>query len=536
MKKRKTRAEYKSECDCNSYKELCEAVAEAVKDLLSDNKSVVASQKKYYEQIDAKKKRFFEAVNTCNLKKAEGAGYVRDVIKLIITEKLGVGGRNVDIFLNDYLKSKRGSMCRFYMLLRQYDSLDTFMSEKGLIVEKDGLFVITEESLSEIFEQFYIAESFVGKTEILVQMLYQELFGLGPVDFLLEQDFDSIMGGASDGGIDERSLWVQYKGRNIYMQCVAFGDKDELERVCRCLSRFEHATGQLSVQKAYIVGTRPDGSRVVVTRPPFSESWSFFYRKFNHRYYEDIRELFCDEGIEEVDGLMKWLIKGCQVIGITGDQGCGKTTLLMYLIGYINKSYSIRVQEMNFELYLRKRYPERNIVSFRETGYISVQEGLDIQKKTDGMVNILGEVATAKAGSYMIQMGMSASLFTLFTHHATSTAYLLLTLRNYLMECGAFSNENLAMAQVLSVLKFDVHLMKDASGKRYIQRITEIIPKDTSNGKPGYDIVNLIEYKDGKYRFKSQMSDERRELIATYLTQAEKEEFYEFMERYPKLC
>ena len=130
---------------------------------------------------------------------------------------------------------------------------------------------------------------------------------------------------------------------------------------------------------------------------------------------------------------------------------------------------------MNFELYLRKRYPERNIVSFRETGYISVQEGLDIQKKTDGTVNILGEVATAQAGSYMIQMGMSASLFTIFTHHATSTEYLLLTLRNYLMEYGGFSDENLAMAQVLSVLKFDIHIMKDVSGKRYIQRITEII-------------------------------------------------------------
>lgn len=535
MKRRDKRTK-NSESDCGNYEELLAGVTRAVGDLLGDSKSVIASQKKYYEQIAAKKKRFFEAVNICNMMKTEDTAYVRDVIRLIITERLGVSGRNVDIFLNDYLRSERGSICRFYMLLRQYNSLDALMSEKGFVIENDGFFVITEESLLEIFEQFYIAESFVGKIEILVQMLYQELFGLGPVDFLLEQEFDSIMGGTSNGGKDERSLWVQYKGRNIYMQCIAFGSKEELERVCRCLSRFEKGTGQLSAQKAYIVGTRTDGSRVVVTRPPFSESWSFFYRKFNHRYYENIRELFGDEGIEEADELMKWLIKGCQVTGITGDQGCGKTTLLMYLIGYINKSYAIRVQEMNFELYLRKRYPKRNIVSFRETGYISVQEGLDIQKKTDGMVNILGEVATAKAGSYMIQMGMSASLFTLFTHHATSTEYLLLTLRNYLMECGGFADENLAMAQVLSVLKFDVHLMKDASGKRYIQRITEIIPCNTSYGKPEYDIVNLIEYKDGKYRLRAQMSNERQELIAMYLTDAEKEEFYEFMERYPKLC
>ncbi len=537
MKRRRDKTEEKSEYgSCKNYRELLDGVTCAVGELLGDNKNIVPFQKKYYEQIDVKKKRFFEAVNTCNMSGKEDSGYVRDIIRLIITERLGVSGRNVDLFLNDYLRGKTGSICRFYMLLRQYDSLDALMEENGLIIEREGLFVITEESLFEIFDQFYIAESFVGKIEILVQMLYQELFGLGAVDFLLEQEFDSIMGGTSNGGKDERSLWVQYKGRNIYMQCIAFGSKDELERVCRCLSRFEHSTGQLSAQNAYIVGTRADGSRVVVTRPPFSESWSFFYRKFNHRHYEDLRELFCDEGIEYVDELMKWLIKGCQVTGITGDQGCGKTTLLMYLIGYINKSYAIRVQEMNFELYLRKRYPKRNIVSFRETGYISVQEGLDIQKKTDGMVNILGEVATAKAGSYMIQMGMSASLFTLFTHHATSTEYLLLTLRNYLMECGGFSDENLAMAQVLAVLKFDIHLMKDATGKRYIQRITEIIPRNTSYGKPEYDIVNIIEYEDGKYMLKSQISDDRKKLIAAYLTDTEKEEFYEFMEKFLKLC
>ena len=534
MKKRSDKTECKSDLDGN-YLKLVQCTKEAVRDLLGENKSVMTLQKKYYEQIDSKKKRFFESVSECNMMKKAAVDYVKGVLRLIITERLGINGTNVDSFLNDCLKSQKGDVCRFYMLLRQYGDLDALMEEKGLIVEDEGLAVITEDSLTDIFERFYIAESFVGKTDILVQMIYQELFGLGIVDFLVEQPFDSIMGGTSNGGDDERSLWVQYKGRNIYLKFAAFGGKEELERICRCFSGFEHATGQLSAQKAYIVGTRLDGSRVVVTRPPFSEGWSFFLRRFNHRYYTDIKELFCDDGIEEADALMKWIIKGCQVTGITGDQGSGKTTLLMYLIGYINKSYAIRVQEMNFELYLRKRYPERNIVSFRETGYISVQEGLDIQKKTDGMVNILGEVATAQAGSYMIQMGMSASLFTIFTHHATSTEYLLLTLRNYLMECGGFSDENLAMAQVLSVLKFDIHIMKDVTGKRYIQRITEIIPGTSAYGKAEYKVVNLLEYVNGQYRLNARISSERMTEIGYCLSDAEREAFYEDMEKYPKL-
>lgn len=532
MRKSNSVLVYKDYCD--TYADLLEGVKNAVRELIGDARGVIVPQKKYYEQLDAKKAAFLAAIDECNMQKKEAINYAKDVIRLVITEKLGVSGKNADTFLNDYLMSERGDVCRFYMLLRQYGELDALMEEDGLIIEEKDFSVITRQSLEDVFERFYISESFVGKIDILVQMLYQELFGLGIIDFLTEHTFDSIMGGTSFGGDEERSLWVQYKGRNIYMQFAVFGSKKELERICRCLARFEYS-GQLSAQRAYVVGTRLDGSRVVVTRPPFSESWSFFLRKFNHRYYEDINELFCDEGIEYVDALMKWLVKGCQVIGITGDQGSGKTTLLMYLIGYINKSYAIRVQEMNFELYLRKRYPDRNIVSFRETGYISVQEGLNLQKKTDGTVNILGEVATAQAGSYMIQMGMSASLFTIFTHHATTTEYLLLTLRNYLMECGGFSDEKLALMQVLSVLKFDIHIMRDAFGRRYIQRITEIIPKGNISGAAEYELVNLLEYMDGKYILNARISEERIKKIAEYLDDYEKEAFYEEMEKYPKL-
>ena len=229
MKKRNDKTECKSDLDGN-YLKLVQSAKEAVRDLLRENKSVMTLQKKYYEQIDSKKKRFFVAVSECNMMKKAAVDYVKGVLRLIITERFGINGTNVDNFLNDCLKSPKGNICRFYMLLRQYGELDALMEEKGLVVENAGLSVITDESLADIFERFYIAESFVGKTDILVQMIYQELFGLGIVDSLIEQPFDSIMGGTSNGGEDEKSLWVQYKGRNIYFQFAAFGNKEELER------------------------------------------------------------------------------------------------------------------------------------------------------------------------------------------------------------------------------------------------------------------------------------------------------------------
>ena len=139
-----------------------------------------------------------------------------------------------------------------------------------------------------------------------------------------------------------------------------------------------------------------DGSIVIVVRPPFSESWAFFVRKFQSVKEYDIYDILPDEGNDQAIELMKWLIKGCQVIAITVEQGSGKSTLLKYLINFIDPTYTLRVQELIFELNLRKLYPKRNILSFRETQTVSGQEALDIQKKTDGVVTVLGEVASAR--------------------------------------------------------------------------------------------------------------------------------------------
>ncbi len=105
-------------------------------------------------------------------------------------------------------------------------------------------------------------------------------------------------------------------------------------------------------------------------------------------------------------------------------QGCGKTTLLTAMVGEIPEEYTIRVLELAFELHLRERYQNRNIVTFRETagmmehGGIGGQEALEVQKKTDGAVSIIGEVVSAKVASWMIESGQTGSLFTIFTHHA----------------------------------------------------------------------------------------------------------------------
>jgi len=302
-----------------------------------------------------------------------------------------------------------------------------------------------------------------------------------------------------------------------------------------------------------------DGSRVVVLRPRFSESWAFFVRKFDVQS-ATLEQLIQDENAQLPIELIAYLVKGARITAVTGAQGSGKTTLLMAMVKFISATFPIRVQEMSFELHLRKIYKDRNILSFRETETISGQDGLDIQKKTDGTVNILGEVATDPVAAWMIQMAQVASLFTLFTHHAKTFRDLVYSLRNSLLKTGVFTNEKVAEQQVISVINFDIHLKRDVNGSRYIERITECVPLDQEMDYPVlyrqsekleekvvafmetateyfrrstdrvlYAARNVIEFHDGRYVAAHPVSDQNVQEMQEHLSDADRAAFAAYL-------
>src|SRR5690606_27189071 len=76
------------------------------------------------------------------------------------------------------------------------------------------------------------------------------------------------------------SVWIFYKGKSIHLSFLSFGSEQELKRVCLNIYKYNNP-GQLSETNGYKVNEMKDGSRVVVLRPNFSESWAFFVRKFD---------------------------------------------------------------------------------------------------------------------------------------------------------------------------------------------------------------------------------------------------------------
>ena len=236
--------------------------------------------------------------------------------------------------------------------------------------------------------------------------------------------------------------------------------------------------------------------------------------------------------------------------------------MLMAMIENIYETMNLRITETAFELHLRKIYPTRNILSMRETETVSGQECLDVQKKTDGSVNIIGEVATDPVASWMIQSAQVASKFTLFTHHAKTFPDLVTALRNSMLRAGVFKDERTAEEQVVSVLNFDIHLVKDFRGRRYIERVTECIPVEEKNeytfdhrkektlegkfdkfmdnatyyfskttNRELYKYQNILEYHDGEYVLTNKITDNNIRAMLNNMDDTDAEEFAKFVER-----
>ena len=486
-------------------------VREAFNDILKTNLYDMNISREEFDKRLRNRNQLRKALKTCTYGDMNSKSYIRDFIKDILVKSYAIDESNINRIIPFDNPIDLTAQDKFEILLYHYKKQHGFRALEALVLENrldspvttpDGVsYRVTGDDIERIYaEKQYLCSSFEDKLNIVAQRVYQMYKGYGVIDEIRDMRIDGVSGGVS--GIPSTfheevdltvgisivsslpasydSIWIFFKGKTLHLSFLSFGSEAELIRVCKNIYRYNYP-GQLSESNGYKVNEMKDGSRVVVVRPPFAESWAFFVRKFDSIEKAEPEELITDSGKEIPIGLIKWLIKGCRVTAITGSQGTGKTTLLMAIIKYISPAFTLRIQELAFELHLRRIYPERNILTFRETPTISGQEGLDLQKKTDGTVNILGEVATAPVSAWMLQMAQVASLFTLFTHHAKTTDNLVKALRNNLLQTGAFSNEKIAEQQVADVINFDIHLTKDISGHRYIERITEVIPVESND-------------------------------------------------------
>ena len=489
--------------DINPLAELIDKVSDEINGILRTNLYEIGLNEVDLESLKIRKSDLREALKNSGIGDSHAKKYVKQTIRNILISKLVSNPEDYSKYIpfenpeKLTLREKFDILLYFFSLSDKEMALgrmiDEYICEDGSSIYKDPC--IVAEQIESLYDRMDIYLSKTDRLEVLVQRIYSQYKGLGVIDEIRDMKIEGVSAGVSGREGEPSTVWIIYKGVSIHLSFLKFESYRELERVCMNIYRYG-SPGQLSRSKGYIVNEMKDNSRVVVVRPPFAENFAFFVRKFNTIENKQLDQLLTDEGWEITADVLKLLIKGCQICAVTGAQGSGKTTLLMCLIGFIPNNFSLRIQEQAFELHLRHIYPMRNILTFRETEYVSGQEGLDIQKKTDGVVNILGEVASNDVAAWMIQMSQVASLFTLFTHHAKTTDNLVKYMRNALIINGNFNNERIAMEQVVDAIRFDIHMERDSKGHRYIERISEI---EMVPGPELYKVRDVIRYDNGRY-------------------------------------
>lgn len=388
----------------------------------------------------------------------------------------------------------------------------------GIGGENDRAYYITKTDLEESYFKLEYHLTDPEVTDIFTTLLYQAYKGFGCIDTLAEMNVNGYNVGVSGSVMDAinvssqaageenadacseatNALWLYFKGSYIHLQFLDFGSEDEIRRIVQLLIRW-NSPGPLSAKRGYLVNTMHDKSRILAVRPPAGEVWAAFVRKFTLDIITP-EALVIKPGVTDGEvaiKLIEFLMRGQITTAVTGRQGSGKTTLMKAIIAYMDPRYNIRVLEMAPEMYLREIYPNRNIYSVQETGTVTAESLQDALKKSDSSITIIGEVATDPVAARMIQLAMTGSLFTLFSHHANEAKDLVLTLRNSLVNAGGFDNMTTAEKQVTDVLKINIHLDFTPDGKRYIKRITEITQLEEGIPYPGYN--NEIGLEESRY-------------------------------------
>ena len=511
-------------------------------------------------------------------------GIVKSLIKDIISQSEGIGIDSTNI--NNVIKfndpSKLRSRDKFLICAYVYNKhfglegitkmIDRYKLAQPKYREDGNVFYeIDEKDITTVYrsimKKYRLTDD--DKLEILAQRIFEKYKGLGPVDILFDSLIDEIDSGVSGVPKDfyeirrsveeEENLkgmqysymasWITYHGINIRLSCLPYDSQEELIRVCQNIYKF-NTPGALSRRNGGIVSTMKDGSRIVVVRPPLSDSWAFFARKFDSTPSIAPKDLFKDPNSWIVVEMIKWIIIGhCNTI-VSGDQGTGKTTTLKSVLRFVPEYLTIRIQEKAFEMNLRYVYPERNIVTFQETETITMQEGINLQKKTNGSINVFGEIASAEGSDEYLQTCRVASLFGIGTHHGK-------TARDVVR---AFAVGDETEETVSQTINFDIHMQNEA-GHRFCSRITEIIPisdrrypsekknigdinealkADTieyqkrMTDREIFETRDIVVFKDGAYHFVNMPSDERIKTMLGNMLDSDKEKFTKALDEMKK--
>jgi len=323
------------------------------------------------------------------------------------------------------------------------------------------------------------------------------LVGLGPVDALLKDpDVSEVMINCHD------EIYVERNGR-IEKTDLAYRDEEEVLNV---LYRIVQRCGRKVNFSSPLVDARlPDGSRVNAVIPPASLNPVITIRRFVRKVFttEDlIRDNFLSE---EMVAFFEALIRGKANVVVCGATGCGKTTFLRWLAGFIPSSERLVTIEDTRELNL----DHPHCISLEATDKAGIYELMinALRMRPDRI--ILGEVRGAEAFELLQAMGTGheGSLTTVHANYGKMEAVHRLV--RAMVKAGGVTSEELE-AQVAETIDFLVFVKRFPDGSRQVVHVSQV---ESDRGRPVFRDVYRYRKSLNRHEFVGPVSPELAERL-----------------------
>ncbi len=306
--------------------------------------------------------------------------------------------------------------------------------------------------------------------EVLVQQILDEIFGLGPLEPLMQDpEISDILVNTHD------QVFIE-KGGKLYRTDIRFQNDRHLLQV---IDRIVSGVGRRIDDSSPMVDARlPDNSRVNAIIPPLAvDGPHVSIRKFKRDTLtgEDLleKDSLTDAMLELLDGIVKARLN----VLISGGTGSGKTTLLNILSSYIPHNERIVTVEDSAELQLRQPHVvrlETRPPNIEGKGEVT-QRALvinSLRMRPDRI--IVGEVRGSEAVDMLQAMntGHDGSLTTL---HANTARDALTRLETMVSMASLNLPEKAMRQQIASAIQVVIQTARLSDGTRKVTSISELV-------------------------------------------------------------
>ena len=306
--------------------------------------------------------------------------------------------------------------------------------------------------------------------EILIGQVLDEIFGLGPLEPLVQD------GSISDILVNNySSVYIERNGK-LEQTDVRFQDERHLLQV---IDRIVSAVGRRIDDSSPMVDARlPDGSRVnAIIRPLAVDGPHLSIRKFKRDAFSGEDLLRLATVTPQMLEFLQSAVKARLNVLISGGTGAGKTTLLNILSSYIPATERIVTIEDSAELQLRQPHVvrlETRPANIEGQGEVAQRMLLinSLRMRPDRI--IVGEVRGSEAVDMLQAMntGHDGSLTTL---HANSPRDALSRLETMVSMAGFDLPERAMRQQVASAINLVIQISRLSDGSRKVMQLSEIV-------------------------------------------------------------